>query len=177
MTEFSQTDRRYRRNDSWVWSGHKALTAGTLIDLGRTTRETSDFNWCLCSLLRNGIFLSAHGKKGKSPPPIVLRLFSCCQTSAEGPVERWHVPTAVRCCQTARAGWLCCIPSHRVGAALWGDSAETPLGDRKGPCQRPHPKCQWDLSEYHVLVQTEKNQCLFIYKSACGERQAFFFFF
>lgn len=31
MTEFSQTDRKYRRNDSWACSGHKAPVASTFI--------------------------------------------------------------------------------------------------------------------------------------------------
>lgn len=56
------------------------------VTLGRTTRETSDLNLRLCSLVRNGVFLSADGKRGKDPLLIVLRLF-CHQTSAEVSVE------------------------------------------------------------------------------------------
>lgn len=31
MTEFSQTDRKYPRNDSWACSAHKAPTASAFI--------------------------------------------------------------------------------------------------------------------------------------------------
>lgn len=51
------------------------------------------------------------------------------------------------------------VLSYPIVVALWVDSERTPLGDRKKHpwcCQRPHPKFQWALSKYCVLVQTGK---------------------
>lgn len=152
--------------------------------------ETSRYNLGLRTVDGNGVFLSADGEGGRYPPPIVPRLFSCCQTSAEGSPEHrlvlWEQAVGGRL-----ASWPACrcwggctaILSHLIGAVLWGDS----VGDRSTPgcCQRLHPKYQWNLSGYCVLVQTgekkktkkRKNGFIHLYVCLLRDRGLFFFFF
>lgn len=140
------------------------------VSLGSTTRETSDLNLCLYTLIKNEVFLSADGERGEKssapcplpvrPLPDLGRSFHWRPTCAESnAVSHGGIasPPELGACATKL--------SHPIGLALWGDSAGTPLEDRNTPgcCQRPRPKYQWDLSEYCVLVQTGKKNQGFIH--------------
>ena len=88
---------------------------------------------------------------GKVPHPFPSAC-SVARPSLEVPLDT-DVPQRIGVEQLARA-WR--LYHHAVwpckGGFVGRFSEDTP-GDRKSCCQRPHPKCHWDLSEYYVLVQ------------------------
>lgn len=72
-------------------------------------------------------------------------------------------------------GGCTAVPSHSVEGALFGDSAGTPLGDRKSRCPRPHPKYQCDLLEYCVLIRIGKKKSeVYSYTRLYGEKVVLF---
>lgn len=121
-------------------------------NLGRSTGRLLTSTYLCVFWLGMGFFCLLTGKIGKKnhKKPLWPLSSTCSQASAESSVESWPVLKAARCC-TACWG-LTAVPPSCLTLALWGDTVGTPLGDRKCGCQRPHPKCQGDLSEYWVLV-------------------------